>query len=117
MVNAPRVAHPDVEAEGAASTQPPLAASAAPGPTTAPSGEAPLSSAPVGHLQGPHRLTHLFESLGKLDDGHAHDDVRILQYGDSHTASDLGVAVFRRALQARFGDGGRGFVSVGKPWV
>ena len=24
--------------------------------------------------------------------------------------------VFRRALQARFGDGGRGFVSIGKPW-
>jgi lysophospholipase L1-like esterase len=42
--------------------------------------------------------------------------VRIVQYGDSHTASDLGTSVFRRVLQARFGDGGRGFVSVGKPW-
>ena len=94
----------------------PLAASAAPASSGARPAEAPLSGAAVGHLQGPQRLTHLFEALAKLDDGHAHDDVRILQYGDSHTASDLGVAVFRRALQARFGDGGRGFVSVGKPW-
>jgi lysophospholipase L1-like esterase len=79
-------------------------------------GGSPLSTAAVGHLESPQRLGHLFESLAQLDDGHAHDDVRILQYGDSHTASDLGVAAVRRALQARFGDGGRGFVSIGKPW-
>jgi lysophospholipase L1-like esterase len=69
-----------------------------------------------GYLDGTPRLAHLFGALAALDDGHAHDDVHVLQYGDSHTASDLGVGVFRRALQARFGDGGRGFVSVGKPW-
>lgn len=106
--------------DGTASAQPPLAAEAAGaagGPAAGPGGGAPpLSTAPVGHLEGPHHLTHVFEALSKLDDGHAHDDVRILQYGDSHTASDLGVSVFRRTLQARFGDGGRGFVSVGKPW-
>jgi lysophospholipase L1-like esterase len=76
----------------------------------------PGTAAPVGHLEGAQRLAHLFGALAGLDDGHAHDDVHILQYGDSHTASDLGVGVFRRALQARFGDGGRGFVSLGKPW-
>jgi len=116
VVDAPRVARAGAEPDGAAATQPPLVASAAPVSSGLPAGEAPLSNAPVGHLYGPNRLTHLFESLAKLDDGQVHDDVRILQYGDSHTASDLGVAVFRRALQARFGDGGRGFVSVGKPW-
>jgi len=116
MVNAPRVSHADTDPEGAASTQAGLVPSAAPASSAAPAGETPLSTAPVGHLTGPNRLAHLFESLAKLDDGHAHDDVHILQYGDSHTASDLGVAVLRRALQARFGDGGRGFVSVGKPW-
>ncbi len=42
--------------------------------------------------------------------------MRILQYGDSHTASDASTGVLRRLLQARFGDGGRGFVSLGKPW-
>jgi lysophospholipase L1-like esterase len=42
--------------------------------------------------------------------------VRIVQYGDSHTAADFGTGAFRRTLQARFGDGGRGFVSLGQPW-
>jgi lysophospholipase L1-like esterase len=70
----------------------------------------------VGHLEGTHRLGHLFQALAGLDEGRAHDDVHVLQYGDSHTASDLGTAVLRRLLQARFGDGGRGFVSIGKPW-
>ncbi len=108
---APRVARADPAPDGTAAAQPPLE----PG-TASTRGEAPLSTAPVGHLEGPQRLTHVFEALARLEDVHAHDDVRILQYGDSHTASDLGVAVFRHALQARFGDGGRGFVSVGKPW-
>jgi len=76
----------------------------------------PPSSAAIGHLENPDRLTRLYEALAALDDGHAHDDVRILQYGDSHTASDVGSAVFRRILQARFGDGGRGFVALGRPW-
>jgi len=74
------------------------------------------STASVGHLLGGGRLAHVFETLAALEDGHAHDDVRVLQYGDSHTASDMGVSAFRRVLQARFGDGGRGFVAVGRPW-
>ena len=115
MVTVPRVAHGDAAPEGSGAGEPPLAASVLPA-AASPGADAPLSSAPVGHLQGPNRLTHLFESLARLDDGHAHDDVHVLQYGDSHTASDLGVAVLRRALQGRFGDGGRGFVSIGKPW-
>lgn len=72
--------------------------------------------ASVGYLLGTARLAHVFEALAALDDGHAHDDVRIMQYGDSHTASDVGVSAFRHALQARFGDGGRGFVALGRPW-
>jgi lysophospholipase L1-like esterase len=89
-------------------------ADAMPVPSTAP---APTSTfPPVGHLEGPNHLAHLYGALARLDDGHGHDDVRIVQYGDSHTASDLGTGTFRHLLQARFGDGGRGFVSVGKPW-
>jgi hypothetical protein len=42
--------------------------------------------------------------------------VRIVQFGDSHTAADVGTGAFRHTLQARFGDGGRGFVSIGRPW-
>jgi lysophospholipase L1-like esterase len=70
----------------------------------------------IGYLEAASNLGRLFASLAALDDGQAHDDVRILQYGDSHTASDMGTSAFRRVLQARFGDGGRGFVSLGLPW-
>lgn len=61
-------------------------------------------------------LRRFFEALAKLDDGVARDDVRILQFGDSHTAADMLTGTARRALQARFGDGGRGFVAIGRPW-
>jgi lysophospholipase L1-like esterase len=77
---------------------------------------APPPSTSASHLEGPQHLTHVFEALARLENGAARDDVRIVQYGDSHTASDMGVSVFRRTLQARFGDGGRGFVSIGLPW-
>lgn len=70
----------------------------------------------VGALERPQHLRRLFESLARLESGHAQDDVRIVQFGDSHTAADLQTAVVRRSLQARFGDGGRGFVAIGKPW-
>ena len=42
--------------------------------------------------------------------------VRILHYGDSHTAADFLTTAIRRRLQKRFGDGGRGFVLFGNPW-
>jgi lysophospholipase L1-like esterase len=61
-------------------------------------------------------LHHFFEALARLDEGRAHDDVHIAQFGDSHTAADYETGTLRRALQARFGDGGRGFVSIGRPW-
>jgi lysophospholipase L1-like esterase len=41
---------------------------------------------------------------------------RVVQYGDSHTAADLLTTAIRRALQDRFGDGGRGFIALGRPW-
>jgi lysophospholipase L1-like esterase len=91
---------------------------------THPSGSPGLSAAvpagQVSHVPGlldhPERLAKLFERLSVLEDGHGRQDVSVLQYGDSHTASDMGVGVLRHALQARFGDGGRGFVPIGRPW-
>jgi lysophospholipase L1-like esterase len=70
----------------------------------------------VGHLDDVGRLSHLFSALVALEDGRTRDDVRIVQYGDSHTASDTATSVVRRVLQERFGDGGRGFVELGRPW-
>src|SRR5271166_3499232 len=58
------------------------------------------ASARFGHLESADRLSHVFEALGDLEDGRTHDDVRIVQYGDSHTASDVGSAAVRRQLQA-----------------
>jgi lysophospholipase L1-like esterase len=67
-------------------------------------------------LARPAALHRFFESLARLDEGAATSDVRIVQLGDSHTAADIETATVRRVLQGRFGDGGRGFVSIGKPW-
>ncbi len=39
----------------------------------------------------------------------------ILQIGDSHTAADYFTGELRRILQKRFGDGGPGYIDVGKP--
>lgn len=70
----------------------------------------------VGALERPAALRHLFEALARLEAGQAQDDVRITQFGDSHTAADIQTGAVRRALQARFGEGGRGFVAIGRPW-
>lgn len=70
----------------------------------------------VGALDQPAALRRLFDGFARLEAGQADDDVRIVQFGDSHTAADIQTSVVRRALQARFGDGGRGMVAIGKPW-
>jgi lysophospholipase L1-like esterase len=41
--------------------------------------------------------------------------LRILQIGDSHTAADLFTGEVRKELQARYGDGGAGYVDIGQP--
>jgi lysophospholipase L1-like esterase len=42
--------------------------------------------------------------------------VRVLHYGDSHTAADFLTTAIRRPLQKKLGDGGRGFILLGRPW-
>ncbi|HYA16550.1 MAG TPA: GDSL-type esterase/lipase family protein [Bryobacteraceae bacterium] len=42
--------------------------------------------------------------------------IHILQFGDSHTASDDWVSAMRALAQARYGDGGPGFVTAGHPY-
>ena len=72
--------------------------------------------AAVGALENLRALRRLYEGLGRLEDGTAREDVRIVQFGDSHTAADLETGTIRRALTSRFGDGGRGYVQIGRPW-
>lgn len=74
--------------------------------------------ASVGSLERPVALRAFFTALAKLEDpaNARRDDVRIVHIGDSHTAADWQTGPIRRQLQARFGDGGRGFVPIGRPW-
>jgi lysophospholipase L1-like esterase len=116
MARAPVVARSDgaVSADTLVDVE---ASSAVPdGPAVPTPGAAAMARSPVGSLRGAQNLRHLYERLADLEAGRAHDDVRILQYGDSHTAADLPTMVVRKALQQRFGDGGRGFVAIGAPW-
>lgn len=75
-----------------------------------------MSDAPVGHLEHPARLATLFTRLREIEAHEAKADVRIVQLGDSHTASDYGTSVARARLATRFGDGGRGFIPMGQPY-
>ncbi len=56
-------------------------------------------------------LAHFYEELRKLEQGVNEDGkVRILAYGASHTQSDIYTGYLRTYLQARFGNGGQGFI-------
>lgn len=45
----------------------------------------------------------------------ASKSITILQIGDSHTAADFLTGELRRQLQLRYGDGGAGYMSAGRP--
>ena len=75
-----------------------------------------VADATVGNLAHPGRLGSVFVRLEELEARRATNDVRILQFGDSHTASDYGTSVARARLASRFGDGGRGFIPMGQPY-
>ena len=72
--------------------------------------------APIpGHLENASALVPFFEELYRAQqDSHP---VHILQYGDSHTASDDWVNAMREAFQAKFGSGGPGFCFAGHPYL
>lgn len=61
-------------------------------------------------------LRPFLEALGALDPAAGDRAVRVLHFGDSHTAADYWTGRIRRRLQARFGDAGPGLVLPGKPW-
>ena len=65
-------------------------------------------------------IAPFLESLQRLDSAAPHRPaksvVRVLQFGDSHTAADFWSGRVRRRLQDRFGNGGPGCLLPGKPW-
>ncbi|MFH1843681.1 MAG: LysM peptidoglycan-binding domain-containing protein, partial [bacterium] len=54
-------------------------------------------------------LDNFYRKLAALENG-GEEQVRILVLGDSHIYADFFTGQVRRELQARYGDGGRGFV-------
>lgn len=84
------------------------------GPTDTP---APGPSVCPGGLCQPDAMNGVFEALARAEAGTATAPVHILQIGDSHTAGDRITGKLRAALQARFGDGGRGVLAPGIPYA
>jgi lysophospholipase L1-like esterase len=55
--------------------------------------------------------------LGNLEEGKGSGLVTVLHYGDSPTTADLITGDVRAQLQSRFGDAGRGYTLIAKPWA
>ncbi len=118
LVSAPSCAEPSRTPKSAAVD----GASASPVSTLPPPADTPVQvvaavrADATGALENRAALRRFYERLARLESGHLEEDVRVAHFGDSHTAADIETAAIRRALQARFGDGGRGFVALGQPW-
>ena len=61
-------------------------------------------------------LMPFFEQLYRHQNGEIAGPLRILHYGDSHTAADEWTGDLRTRFQERFGDGGSGYSLAGRPW-
>ncbi len=76
-----------------------------------------LGTRPFGHYLGIETgaLRHFHTALERLQAGNDPDSkVRILAYGASHTQADQYTGYLRTYLQSRFGNGGQGFLFLGK---
>jgi lysophospholipase L1-like esterase len=63
-----------------------------------------------------HELDPFFAALWKLEQD-KNGLVTVLHYGDSPTTADLITGDARAQLQRRFGDAGRGYTLIAKPWA
>ncbi len=61
-------------------------------------------------------LIPFFEQLWQLEQGGENRSLHVLQYGDSHTASDDWAHQIRTLFQDRFGNGGAGYSFAGRPF-
>jgi lysophospholipase L1-like esterase len=67
-------------------------------------------------FQNPAALIPFYEVLYRHKQGEP-GPVRILHFGDSHTAADEWPGALRTKLQSDFGSGGPGFVQAGRPYA
>jgi len=63
-----------------------------------------------------HSLGPFYERVARLLRGESTDHVRIAVFGDSNMTMDWITGEMRRTLQAIYGDGGHGYVALGRPW-
>jgi lysophospholipase L1-like esterase len=62
-------------------------------------------------------LIPFFEQLYRHQEGELPGPLRILHYGDSHTAADEWTGEMRTKFQEKFGDGGSGYSLAGRPYA
>ena len=67
-------------------------------------------------VENPGTLIPFFEQLYRHQKGEMPGPLRILHYGDSHTAADEWTGDLRARFQEKFGDGGSGYSLAGRPW-
>jgi lysophospholipase L1-like esterase len=72
------------------------------------------AATPLKSIEGAGALVPFFEQISHPA---SNGPVRILQYGDSHTASDDWADEMRQDFQRKFGAGGAGFTLPGRPFL
>ncbi len=75
-----------------------------------------LASPKVG-IENPRTLQPFFDQLHQLEADPKAQLVRVIQFGDSHTAGDSFTGALRTLFQQKFGDGGAGFQFAGYPFA
>jgi lysophospholipase L1-like esterase len=68
-------------------------------------------------VENPEALSSFFRALDSIkSSGPRIDPVRIVHFGDSHTAADILTAAIRKRFQRDFGDGGPGYLIARNPF-
>ena len=75
-----------------------------------------LASSRVG-IENAETLRPFFDQLKQREAEPSSGVVRMIQFGDSHTAADLFTGALRTLFQTKFGDGGAGFSYPGYPFA
>jgi lysophospholipase L1-like esterase len=75
-----------------------------------------LATARFG-IENPHALHSFFDQLSALQADPHGQLVRVIQFGDSHTAADMFTGALRTLFQDKFGNGGAGFQYAGYPFA
>jgi hypothetical protein len=86
-------------------------------PAAQPNGNGKLPQISAVFVDDSNSLDPFFAALWKLEQGKDGGVVTILHYGDSPTTADLITGDVRAQLQHRFGDAGRGYTLIAKPWA